>query len=102
MAVTTTYTCDRCGHKQDEEEQLWTVAVAIRHGTNIPHNCFDSPRSSALWCRRCAEDMGLLIFSEARKNKGEKLPEPMTLEEQIGEVIRTIVREELYANQSNG
>ncbi len=31
MAIETKYICDKCGHTQPERDQMWEVAITVRH-----------------------------------------------------------------------
>jgi hypothetical protein len=87
--ITTTYTCDKCGHAQTNAEQMWTVGVVVSH----KHYVFSDSevRNRALWCRACVEKLHLLPQASA---KPADIPQiAPTLEE----MIREIVREEVTA-----
>ena len=85
MSVVITYTCDRCGHTQNNSDQMWRTGVFIGH-INYPVG----EQNAAIWCRKCIESVGLLppnppLVTEATQ------PKKPTLEE----LIRELIREEL-------
>ena len=83
MSIITTYTCDRCGHKQTTPEQMWNVGIS--------RNAFGSPYPGSsvfnqLWCRACCDQFQIVTVPAPTK----ALPDPplMTLEEKIREIMR--------------
>lgn len=97
MGVETKYTCDRCGHAQATDTQMWSVGFAYAHGlTNL--TTYGSSRSAhlpALWCRGCLERLGVLgpHQIEVRKEGETPAPAPPTLED----LVRALAREEAEA-----
>lgn len=89
MSVQTTYTCDRCGAKQDTYNQFWVVSVRVTSFDALPSN-YDRGKS-AHWCRACCEMYGILPHT---KECTVITPEP-TLED----LIREIVREEVQGSK---
>ena len=87
--IVTTYTCDRCGHSQTGEGNLWTVRVQVGPGVNHQFNHYDG--NKLLWCRPCIEFFNnlLSLFRDAKPSPDA--PPPPT----IDDMIREIVREEL-------
>lgn len=86
MAVKTTYTCDLCGHTQDDSNQMWWVGVSIDQNR---HTSQRYAKMDQLWCRACALKRHLLPFSDEKQKA--KAPPPPTLED----LVREIVREEV-------
>lgn len=94
--ITTTYTCDDCGHEQDTPEQMWHIGVALRHhGTK--NNSYEKPREEELWCRNCVEKLGLLPTPKEQKSE-EPAPEPMSLEDMIRDIIHEEVSSQAREN----
>ena len=82
--ITTTYTCDRCGHSQDNSVQMWRVEISI--GSPLMNL-----KRDALWCRKCCVEMGLISSRPHATPPDPPAPDPApTLED----LIRAIVREE--------
>lgn len=85
--ITTTYTCDKCGHNQTNDKQMWDIGISISTHLYIAHNRNLAKRE--LWCRSCIESVGLLPPSpDSRKPPPD---EPLSMED----LIREIVREEI-------
>lgn len=61
MAMKTTYTCDRCGHEQDSDKQMWSIGVAYKcTAANLRYGSDSSFYAEALWCRACMVKFGIL------------------------------------------
>lgn len=97
MATKTIYKCDRCGSKQETQEQFWNLAIAFRAYPAKPDIQYSSNTELfAEWCRGCMEELRLLPLVQ---RKVENLPEPPrpTLEQRvlaiIGELIDTKIDE---------
>ena len=89
MAKNVSYTCDRCNHTQDTEEQMWETGVLLRHTGSRQHYSINfTPQFEQLWCRKCVESIGLL--APPKSERKEPIPSP-TLED----MIRDIVSEEI-------
>lgn len=82
MGITTTYECDKCGHEQDTDEQMWGIGIVVTY-PGKPGNYFS--REHKLWCRKCAEELGQLKRLPERKDK--PVPE-LTFEDKLREIIR--------------
>lgn len=83
MGITTTYECDRCGHRQPEGDQMWLVGVSIRHWDDQQSS---PPKREQLWCRKCVVDrLGLLPDATAMPMGA---PRPRDLETMLREIIR--------------
>ena len=96
--ITTTYKCDRCGHEQPTNEQMWNVWVSYAclpyfRGYGSNHNAV----RDALWCRPCMEAMQVL--GAAKDDQKTPPPPPPTLEETILEIIREEVNAATGANR---
>ena len=88
--ITTTYKCDRCGHEQADNTQMWNVWIGYAclpytRGYGTTTGVRDS-----LWCRPCMETMKVL-GAEREDPKAPVVPPP-TLEETIREIIREEVQ----------
>lgn len=82
MSVQTTYTCDRCGAKQDTHQQFWNVAVRVWSFDSLPTSYDMGPKNQ--WCRSCCEMFGILPHT---KERTVITPEP-TIEDLIREIVR--------------
>jgi hypothetical protein len=86
--IKTIYECDRCGHTQNDEKQMWWVEVTCYpHGGSAQYN---ARKSQKLWCRACADRYQLVTTPFPSEPNAPPL---VTFEEQI----RAIVREEMEA-----
>lgn len=56
--ITTTYKCDRCGHEQNTNDQMWTIKVFIDHHGHDSQWSFN--KINVLWCRACVDEVGFL------------------------------------------
>ncbi len=87
MGITTTYKCDHCGHEQPDSNQMWEIEVGIKSVHSSP--TYLSSRQTALWCRKCVEDMHLL---EIPHHKPERdLPPKTAFEDLVREILEDIV-----------
>ena len=89
--ITTTYTCDRCNHSQENSLQMWEVCLfvvsyPIRPNVYLPTNL---PQDKQLWCRRCIDKLQLLGYHLAEK-KEPPIPE-VTFEDKIREIVEESV-----------
>ena len=85
--ITTTYKCDRCGHSQEDKQQMWHVKIYCEHvGYVQPRQFHFLPDGDALWCRKCVDELGLLS-SFVNPSAIQATPPP-TLEDQIREIVR--------------
>lgn len=82
MAIVTTYTCDKCGHSQKTDEQMWHIGVAVSHRQSLRDT---TPAVTALWCRACVVNIGLFPTA-APAGEPRYKPQP-TLEEMIREIV---------------
>lgn len=89
--IVTTYTCDKCGHEQTDDEQMWDIGVSVAyHSFAQRDNYRKEPVKKELWCRACVVKLGLLSTSSVTSDPSQ--PEtPLTLED----IIREIIREEI-------
>src|SRR3990167_5435869 len=102
MATRVEYECDKCGAVQSVPEQMWCVAVRIRHytarecgsplyngevhdnmGNNMMHG---TDMEERMWCRACVEAVGIL--PSTLKPAPAEAPVRAGLEELIVELIR--------------
>jgi hypothetical protein len=91
--IVTTYTCDRCGHSQDEGaenrhnpggfRQMWDVSIELRSYT-----ARFVPDRKRLWCQDCCDE--LRLFESMRDQKPETPPPPS-----MESIIRDIMRDEM-------
>lgn len=93
--IVTTYTCDKCGHKQTTKDQMWGIAVVMTHGGPVPLHGYsipnDPPQAKGLWCRKCIEGIGLLCAKPDPEDK--TAPTSPTLEDMIREVVDNAVHD---------
>ena len=92
--IKTTYTCDKCRHEQEDNDQMWEIGVVVQHHGH-PAYTKEDPKVKGLWCRKCVEGLGLLPLNGG-KPSDEPPPEPPSLEE----MVREIVREEMLPGVS--
>lgn len=86
MSVQTTYTCDRCGAKQETHSQFWIVSVRVTPFNRDPSQFDTGP--SAHWCRSCCEVFGILPHTKERM---VITPAP-TLEDMVREIVREEIK----------
>lgn len=89
MTIVTTYTCDKCGHHQTKNDQMWGIGVVLQHGMEVSNSRYSTsliPQAKGLWCRKCIESIGLLC--EAPKPDDKDAPPPPTLEDMIREIVQ--------------
>lgn len=89
--IVTTYTCDKCGHSQNDDAQMWNIAVDL-WTRGVPRSRSSYPPDSAeLWCRKCVVGvLGKLSSGPDGPPKPDPLP---TLEDMIREIIREEIGE---------
>ncbi len=83
MGITTTYKCDRCEHEQDNTTQMWSIEVGIKSAGTNP--MFLTSRQTALWCRKCVEDVHLLKIPQHEPQRD--LPSKPTIEDLVREIV---------------
>ena len=81
MPVNTTYVCDRCGHSQDKDEQMWNVGIFYGHVRQSA-----SMQKPSLWCRKCCDELQIILTPKAAAS--EPPPVVLTLEDKIREIVR--------------
>lgn len=95
MAIETKYICDKCGHTQPERDQMWEVAITVRHlnfhNTAVAAIGKTGDKHKRLWCRKCVQKAHLLCADAGEKVKVSL--KPPTLED----IVREIVQEEIEA-----
>ena len=87
--ITTTYKCDRCGHEQNDNKQMWEVAVSVQHldsTTRVKREFHYLSKHTPIWCRACIDALGLLSGWKPLEDASQTVAP--TLEDQIREVIR--------------
>ncbi len=82
MGIATTFTCDKCGHAQDTDKQMWKLLVSLVHH-GFQHN-YSTSKREVLWCRTCVEKLGLLAIPG--ENERVDMPQP-TIEDMIREIV---------------
>ena len=89
MAVKTQYICDRCGHSQENNNQMWDFEMNLYNSESRSrgkHRC-----TTVMWCRTCVEHFGWLPRNP-EKQKENPLPIPTP---SLEDLIREIVKDEL-------
>ena len=94
MTIVTTYTCDKCGHSQEDAKsprQMWSLEVAVKRMENKTYSAPFVNKGGITWCRECVIATGVV-----EPAKDEETPtSPLTLED----LIREIIQEEIEAGQ---
>ena len=88
--ITTIYECDRCGHKQDNSEQMWEVVFGFKRCGDGGDSITFHRRKTALWCRKCLEE---LHFIQDPEKPHEVEKEPPTMEELFRQFVAEIAQE---------
>ena len=94
MPIITAYVCDRCGHSQPTDDQMWQVGVACHTTRSTVYSLASDYRtfqSTRMWCRGCCETVGVL--PPAGPRKGEMAMAQPSFED----IVRDIIREEIEA-----
>lgn len=83
MGMKTTYTCDRCGKTQDNDNQMWSVGLVYRHGNSgVRYETNPNVYKEALWCRPCMVHLGPLAETDPVPKGVPQIPPP-TLEDLV-------------------
>lgn len=85
--ILVTYKCDRCGHEQPKDVQMWNIGVKVVHANGVAKFGPWETSGMKMWCRQCIDALQLLGFPSELK-KDEPAPAVLTLEDQIREIIR--------------
>lgn len=92
MALIQKYTCDKCGHEQPTDEQMWILGVGYRSVRKYGgYGANDWSSREQMWCRRCLEDVGLVPI--AHKRIDPPAPPPPTFEDLVRQIADDVVRE---------
>ena len=83
--ITTIYQCDRCGHEQSNDTQMWSIAIAVEHRAHI-YNA-TSFRAQKYWCRACGDKFNLVV-DPPKPSTGEPQKPEVTFEDKLREIIR--------------
>jgi hypothetical protein len=86
MSVAVTYKCDRCGHEQETENQMWKVRLAYGYFGYETH--FDDKYEKD-WCRDCMAEFGLLINMPETRHP---IVPPPTLDDFLRELVRDEIK----------
>ena len=90
MSIVTKYVCDRCGHSQDTNNQMWEVAVCVQHLDSSEGPLKKAyrwlPKGTPIWCRKCCDEIGL-IGNWKPPVEAPSLAPP-TLEDKLREIIQ--------------
>lgn len=89
MSKKTIFTCDKCGHEQDTDNQFWTVSVGFVYGTGTVG--FGNGAKSLQVCRPCLEGFGLVPQTDVKKTSEAKTP---SVEDLIREILGHFVTAE--------
>ena len=88
--IVTKYTCDRCGHTQNTNDQMWSVGVFAWIGWRREST---APRKECLWCHDCCVQYGLLPTSPT------ETVQPLAQETSLEDIIRGIVKQEMLNSE---
>jgi hypothetical protein len=92
MSIVVTYTCDRCGHQQTDDTQMWRIGLKVEHLPKPAKFDYWELNAAPMWCRECVDQLQLLGF---KPNSTKEIP--ATVEITLEEKIREIIREEIEA-----
>ena len=95
--IITTYECDRCGHKQDRPEQMYDVAFGYKHVGGSSDPIRDCTRKTALWCRKCLEELNFLPHDA---NSSANVAAQPTMEEIFRQFVAKVAQEVVDENNS--
>jgi hypothetical protein len=87
MSIVVTYTCDRCGHQQTDDTQMWHIGLKVEHLPKPAKFDYWELDAAPMWCRECVDSLQLLGF-RPKQIKENPPPVEITLEEKIREVMR--------------
>lgn len=100
MSTETKVKCDRCGHSfiegAEDRRSMYTVSIIYQHGIG-KHLYSHTTRSEANvgkadWCEDCCKQTGIW---RPRKKPNEPMPEPLTIEDLVREIIYEHVSERI-------
>lgn len=83
MAVTVTYTCDKCGMQQPTSNQFWTVGIKAQCSGHTSDQYISNKFKMEI-CRPCLEYLGI---HPTEKTVNDPEYQPPTLEELIREIV---------------
>lgn len=85
--IVTTWTCDGCGKKQTNPDDMWEVSISLKQCRHEGPYHSPRPGPKEVWCRVCVVKAGLVPPPKTVKDH----PVAATLED----LVREIVHEEL-------
>jgi len=98
--IRTEYICDKCGHSQGTESDMWDLGISIRQVLPVAHpgTAQRTDKNLQMWCRACVEEIGYLnnyTKDLEAKARGEEIvrPTPPSFEDLIRELVEEIVEE---------
>lgn len=92
--IVTTYICDRCGAEQKTNTQMWSVGVHLIPAGR-PRELYSHAKPPELWCTKCANSIELFNYLTPKKAAEQNKPAPKSLSEQLLEILRQAIREEM-------
>jgi|ERR1017187_6304811 hypothetical protein len=99
MAITTTYTCDRCGAVQDIPDQMWRIGIQTQCVTNgnlpVAYAIY-AGHNATLWCRKCVDEVQVL-GAPPKPKEGEDTPKLLTIDERICAILAEFI-EDVHSN----
>lgn len=101
MPITTKYVCDRCGHTDEtklgeHERPFYRLGIAWQPlGASFQPMQSRPPLDAKLWCRSCMVKVGVIKPNDSSHEKALAPATPPTLGEQLDELIREIVVDEM-------
>lgn len=94
MAVTVTYSCDRCEHSQTNPEQPRMMRSVIFGFANSLHDTtlsqYTHTKHQKMWCDSCLKEVGLI---EKPKKEQTAVYVAPTFEEMLREIMREEIQE---------
>jgi hypothetical protein len=89
MAIETKYICDKCGHTQATNNQMWHICIGHGHAEGNYDPAYYKTHQQ-LWCRKCIEKVGILCGDANPKEQT-----PPQLPPSLEDIMREIMREEI-------
>lgn len=89
MPIMTKYVCDRCKAEQNTGEQMWHLGIVCTHDGHTSYHGSTTPRHTVLWCRKCVEEIGVILPMVLRA-EGVEAPQP-TIEDMIRAIVKQAI-----------
>lgn len=85
MSQRTIYKCDRCGKESENQNNLFEIAIGIKHKSGGVYYLTNQLYKQQDWCKKCCEETGI-IFVDKEKEKEKSIDTKPTLEDLIKEI----------------